>query len=318
MIRYVLMACLLISSTGMAQVDQYKPTEKDTLITCTITSRSRVSGPFADTHAADFEKLVAAVFEASPFPAYEVKLFRANDPEMIRVGRHLYDELEYRTFMTYNLDSAMNFNLKAKTRYGLMSVLAHEAGHHALNHFMPWPNPNIATQELQADYFAGWLLAKLNVPKEDITKGIVAINREGAGSAGYPPVKDRLNATLLGYAVSTASGAAPLALLTEDAAPAEDWLKKWSRKSGPSGRHYPLTETTFSQAVELDERGQLLYSTNNATYVIARAMPSKDKRYAYCLFDNQFNTWWIERDGTVRTADGEKTLAHVNLDVLRR
>ncbi len=317
MFRFSLLLCLPFAV--YAQNIDYRPTEKDTIISCTVNGRSRISGPFSDSHPADFEKLVTTVFDRSPFPASHYYLFRTDDPAMLRIGRHLYDEMDYHTIFLYNVDSAAIFNTKARTRFGLMSVLAHEVGHHAFNHFIPWPQENLTMCELQADYFAGWLLAKLNVPKADIAKGMSVIVAEGQHAAAYPPTSERERAMTLGYDVSTTAGAGPLELLVNGTRPMDSWLKKWCRIAKGASHTSPLTETAFDDSIlELDELGQLRLQSNGATYVIARAMPSKDKLFAYLLFDNQFNLWWVERDGTIKSANKEEIVGKVDLSVVTK
>lgn len=316
--KNALLLCLLFASPCMAQNNRYKLTEKDTVITCTLTNRSVLTGPFVDVRSADFDNLVAAVFKASPFPSYPYTILRTTDPHPIRLGCHTYDELEYHTFLLYNLDSAMDFNLKAKSRYGLMSILAHEVGHHAFHHFLQWPDKNIKTQELQADYFAGWLLAKLNVPLSDLTKGLEVV-AENRASENYPSVNERKTATLLGYTLFTNENIGPLATLETGGTLSTEWLTKWCRTADTPAHGAPLTETIFTGlTLELDSFGQLLYSSGGKHYIVGRAMPSKDPRYAYLLFDNQFNYWWIEKDGTIKDEKTEKKVGTVNLSVLSR
>jgi hypothetical protein len=318
MMRYTLLVILLSSTLTFAQSQRYNLTEKDTLITCAITSRSTVTGPFVDTHATDLENLITTVFDASPLPKNPYTLLRSKDAALFRLGCHTYDDREYRTYLLYNIDSAAEFNLKARTRYGLMSVLAHEVGHNAFNHFLPWPHTTIMMQELQADYFAGWLLAKLHVPADDATKGIASLVTEKTTNAAYPKKKARIDAMTLGFTIGTQTEISVLTAL-ETGTPLNDaWLKKWGRLVTMAGTRSPLTETSFANtSLELDAAGQLLYMTKEKTFAIARAIPSKDGRYAYLLFDNQFHYWWITRDGVIRDSNDEKTLAHVNLSVLQ-
>lgn len=316
--RYIVLLCLFYSLTSLAQNERYKLTEKDTLVTCSFIDRSSVHGPFSDTHSADFENLAKAVFKASPFPEYPYSIFRTKESMAVRLGCHSYDELEYHTFLLYNVDSAMEFNLKAKTRFGLMSILAHEVGHHAFNHFMPWPEKNIVIQELQADYFAGWLLAKLQVPQADITKGVRILSEENKNSR-YPHEKDRANATMLGYTIATTAGAGPLEVLERGEPITEAWLKKWSRGITPSTERTDVTESVFANVhLEFDNLGQLIYKHKDKYFVLARVMPSKNTRYAFLLFDNQFNYWWIGKDGSITDAKEEKVLGVVNLSILAK
>lgn len=316
--KNALMLCMLFVLPGMAQHNRYKLTEKDTLTTCALTNRGILPGPFSEVQSADFENLVAAVFKTSPFPSYPYTILRTKDPSALRLGCHTYDELEYHTFLLYNPDSAMDINVKAKSRYALMALLAHEVGHHAFHHFLQWPNKSIETQELQADYFAGWILAKLNVPQSDLTKGLTALARDNV-TENYPSLKERIDATRLGYTMANSEGTGPLVVLENGGSLSTEWLSKWCRITGVSASGVELTETVFTgTALELDSIGQLIYTMNDKRYIIGRAMPSKDPHFAYLLFDNQFNYWWIEKDGTVKDKKAETKVASVNLSLLTK
>lgn len=319
LMRSCLSLCLFFSvlTPLFAQSDRYKLTEKDTVITCALTNRSTVAGPFTDGHSADFENLVTSVFKASPFPPQPYTVLKMKGEGDLRIGKHTYDDLDYHTFLLYNIDSVAQFNYKARTKYGLMAVLAHEAGHHALHHFMPKLKKSIMHQELQADYFAGWLLAKFGVPQADVAKGIAAVS--DASAANYPVTKDRVSATQLGFTVgSLPRETSPLVMLETGKTVSADWLKKWSRIV-PTSEGASLQDHTFAKDVPeliLDGQGQLIYADKGKNFVIARAVPSKDQRFGYILFDNQFNYWWIMKDGSITTADQSKTLAQVNTGVL--
>lgn len=314
--RFLIIAFSLCCLQAFAQTDRYKLTAKDTLVTCTVDNRSTVVGPFSDLHSADFEKLAEAVFAASPFPKDPYTIIRSNETTTLRIGRHSYDELEYHTFLLYNLDSVMNYTVKAKTRFGLMAILAHEVGHHALHHFMKLPETTLAHQELQADFFAGWVLAKLNVPEADAIKGLLA---NFTSMSIYPAEKDRLGAVKLGYTFYATKSMSALAQLENGNVPEDGWLKKWARKLSLSPDHNLLTESTFSTpSLELTRTGILVYTKQGTSYALARAIPSKDARYAYLLFDNQFTYWWIKKDGALVTANEEKVLARVSLENMKR
>jgi hypothetical protein len=315
---FVLLFVLCSYVSSFSQTDHYTLTQKDTLITCTLTERSTIAGPFSDARSADFENLVAAVMNASPFPSYPYSIYRTKDSGYIRLGCHTYDESEYHTFVLYNLDSLSVFNLKTRTRFGTMALVAHEVGHHALNHFMRGLPKSILHQELQADYFAGWLLAKFNVPKSEVINGVAIIAVEQKTAPAYPTKQDRIAATLLGFeAGSLPPEKGPLALLENGEILNVTWLSKWSRLTTKSGTNEPVSEGIFTSThFTLDKSGQLVYSVGAMNYVIACIMPSKDTRYRYMLFDNTFGYWWIAGDGTIKNADESKVMGHVDLDIL--
>jgi hypothetical protein len=317
--RYL--AIILFLATGITSFSQNqrpKLTDKDTLISCGITNRLEVSGPFHETQSTDFEKLVEGVFNASKFPQQPFTLYRMESPGYVRLGRHKYDEIEYHTFVLYNHDSIVDFNIKAKTRYGLISILAHEVGHHSFNHFLKSPGSSVKIQELQADFFAGWIMASLNVPTEEIGKGISRVARANV-SPDYPKLKERLAAVKLGYQAGTNDQTTgPLAVLGSRQALDEAWLKKWSRVVASSQQVAVLSYGVFNGSGEqfvLDTFGQVVYRLADKNYVIARAIPSKDRSFKYILFDNHFNIWMVDREGLIKTAKGE-TIGQVNIGIL--
>jgi hypothetical protein len=316
--RYLaLILFLTIGITSYSQNSQPKLTDKDTLISCGLTDRRDVSGPFHESQSTDFEKLVEGVFNASNFPKQSYTLYRMESPGYVRLGRHKYDEIEFHTFLLYNHDSIVDFNIKSRSRYGLISILAHEVGHHSFNHFLKPPGTTIRIQELQADFFAGWIMATLNVPREEIGKGIARV----AGSvknADYPALKERLAAVNLGFeAGSNSQSVGPLAVLASAQTLDPKWLKKWSRVVPAPIQSAVLTDGIFgnNEQFVLDNAGQLVYRSSDKNFVVGRAIPSKDRNFKYVLFDNHFNTWMVDRDGVIKTASGT-TIGQVNIGIL--
>lgn len=317
--RYL--ALILFLATGVTSFSQNqrpKLTDKDTLISCGLTDRLDVSGPFHESQSTDFEKLVEGVFNASKFPQQPYTLYRMESPGYVRLGKHKYDEIEHHTFVLYNHDSIVDFNIKSRSRYGLIAILAHEVGHHSFNHFLKAPGTTVRIQELQADFFAGWIMASLNVPKEEIGKGITRV-AASASNTQYPVLKDRLAAISLGYQAGTNSqSVGPLAVLASKSSLDPAWLKKWSRVIPTSPQFAVLSDGIFNGSGEqfiLDNAGQLIYRASGKNYVIGRAVPSKDRNYKYILFDNHFNTWLVDRDGIIKTNEG-KTIGQVNIGIM--
>jgi hypothetical protein len=77
-------------------------------------------------------------------------------------------------------------------------LLAHEVGHHLNFHFDAPAKPRSREQELQADRFAGKVVARLGGSFE---QACLAINRlaSESGDAIYPPKRARLEAVAVGY-----------------------------------------------------------------------------------------------------------------------
>lgn len=299
----ILFLILAVGSTAaFSQTDKYKLTEKDTLITCGLVRRGDISGPFSELHSGEFENLVKAVFDTSPFPEQPYSIFRMTAPDPVRVGIHKYDELDYYTFFLYNLDSVMQVNVNARSKYALMAMIAHEAGHHVLHHFMNADQVSIPMQELQADYFAGWAMAKLNVPREEVTKGIEWVTQREEKSQHYPAGKTRVQTTLLGYdAGKEQADDGPLRRMAGDQPLSTAWLNKWGRIETPSNNKVALSGALLSRYPSLvaDDQGKFYYTQEGKTYVVARAIPQKGQDHRYLIFDNLLNYWLVDRDSNI-------------------
>lgn len=314
--RILLPLVLLISQVAPAQSKKYQLSNKDTLVTYGISKVSSITGPMQENHAAELETLIETVFNAIPFPAQPFTLFRGNSSETMQIGKHSYDEIEFHTFLIYNLDSASLLNLKARTRFGTLALAAHMAGHHGFNNFMPWLDDNSHLKILRSDYMAGWLLAKFKASESEATKTLEALLSEQAPSRGYPTKEERLQALLLGYKLAQQNIKGPLQSIENKEALHEVWEKKWSRSIEAPATTIDLDASKVGK-LSLDFKGQLVLEKEGKHVVIARAMPSKDTRYAYLLYDNTFHYWLVGKDGSVSTADGASILGNFNITPLR-
>lgn len=313
--RILIILVLLISQTALAQ-KKYQLTSKDTLITYSISQRNSVTGPMHENHATELENLVETVFKALPFPAQPYTLFRSTSSEAMQIGKHSYDEIEYHTFLLYNLDSASLLNLKARTKFGTLALAAHMAGHHGFNHLMPWLDNNASLKILRSDYMAGWLLARFNANESELTKTLEAMLAEQTPQKDFPALQARSNALKLGYNIAKENPASPLKNIENNQGLDKTWERKWSRSVPVPATVIALDASTVGK-LNLDMKGQLLLEKDGKHLVIARAMPSKDTRYAYVLYDNTFHYWFIGKDGSVTTNDGARVLGNFNIAPLR-
>lgn len=314
--RIVLFLVLLISQAALAQNKTYQLTSKDTLSTYSISQRNAVTGPMHENHAAELEQLIETVFKALPFPEQPYTVFRTTNSEAMQIGKHSYDEIEYHTFFLYNLDSASLLNLKARTRFGTLALTAHLAGHHGFNHLMSWLDNNTSLKILRSDYMAGWLLAKFNAGESELTKTLEAMMAAQVSEKDFPSLQERIKALKLGYNMFKENPVSPLQSLENTEATDKVWEKKWSRSIAMPATTIALDASTVGR-LNLDRKGQLLLEKNGKQLVIARAMPSKDNRYAYILYDNTFHYWLVGKNGDVSTADGKSILGNFNIAALR-
>ncbi|HMX41188.1 MAG TPA: hypothetical protein PKD78_12695 [Saprospiraceae bacterium] len=76
-------------------------------------------------------------------------------------------------YILYSHNFIEGFKKEAKTKYAAYCVFAHEIGHHVLLHnFSEKDTKRRKKMELQADSFAAVVLARLDVPREDVMAGM--------------------------------------------------------------------------------------------------------------------------------------------------
>jgi hypothetical protein len=85
----------------------------------------------------------------------------------------------------------------AGTKWASISVLAHEMGHHYYNHMV---NGSCSSQanELQADYFSGFVMQKMGATAEE-AKAALSLIASPQASSTHPGKADRLNAIQNGW-----------------------------------------------------------------------------------------------------------------------
>jgi hypothetical protein len=108
-------------------------------------------------------------------------------------------------YIVYDNNFLENLDAYANTRWASISVLAHEMGHHYRNHVVD-QRGSTPPKELEADYFSGFVMAKLGASLAEARAAMekIATTR---GSASHPARADRLAAIAQGW--NSANGAAP-------------------------------------------------------------------------------------------------------------
>lgn len=90
-----------------------------------------------------------------------------------------------------------NLDGYAGTRWASISVLAHEMGHHYRNHIVD-RGGSTPPKEIEADYFSGYVMAKLGASANEAVAAMEKIASPRA-SASHPAKADRLKAILQGW-----------------------------------------------------------------------------------------------------------------------
>ena len=102
-----------------------------------------------------------------------------------------------RRYIIYDNDFLENLDNYAGTKWASVSVLAHEMGHHYRNHTVD-TRGSTPPKEIEADYFSGYVMAKLGATLEEARAAMEQIASPQA-SASHPGKADRLTAIARGW-----------------------------------------------------------------------------------------------------------------------
>lgn len=97
-----------------------------------------------------------------------------------------------RRYIIYDNVFLESLDSYAKTKWASISVLAHEMGHHYRNHVVD-SKGSTPPKEIEADYFSGYVMAKLGASLDEAIRGMSLIASPQASST-HPGKADRLNA----------------------------------------------------------------------------------------------------------------------------
>ena len=100
-------------------------------------------------------------------------------------------------YIIYDNDFLENLDAYAGTKWASVSVLAHEMGHHYRNHTIN-SSGSTPPKEIEADYFSGYVMAKLGVTLNEARAAMEQIASPRA-SASHPAKADRLTAITQGW-----------------------------------------------------------------------------------------------------------------------
>ena len=100
-------------------------------------------------------------------------------------------------YIVYDNEFLENLDAYAGTKWASISVLAHEMGHHYRNHVVSSTGSTPA-KELEADYFSGYVMAKLGASLNEARAAMQQIASPTASST-HPAKADRLNSITQGW-----------------------------------------------------------------------------------------------------------------------
>jgi hypothetical protein len=102
-----------------------------------------------------------------------------------------------RRYIVYDNNFLENLDAYAKTRWASISVLAHEMGHHYRNHVVDVQG-STPPKELEADYFSGYVMAKIGASLNEAIAAMEQIASPRASST-HPARADRLASITRGW-----------------------------------------------------------------------------------------------------------------------
>jgi hypothetical protein len=105
--------------------------------------------------------------------------------------------LQGRRYIIYDNHFLENLDSYAGTKWASISVLAHEMGHHYRNHVVD-SRGSTPPKEIEADYFSGYVMAKLGATLNEARAAMEQIAAPRA-SASHPGKADRLSAIEKGW-----------------------------------------------------------------------------------------------------------------------
>ncbi len=100
-------------------------------------------------------------------------------------------------YIIYDNDFLEGLDSYAQTKWASVSALAHEMGHHYRNHILD-ARGSSPPKEIEADYFSGYVMAKLGATLNEANAAMEQISSPRA-SASHPAKADRLNAITNGW-----------------------------------------------------------------------------------------------------------------------
>ncbi len=103
----------------------------------------------------------------------------------------------------YNPDWLRDYRDKTGTNWAIVFVLAHELGHHLNGHVGGYSGSKQQDLELEADYYAGFVMGKLGASKREAKAAPSALS--AARSSSHPGRDERVSETLRGWEDARAS-----------------------------------------------------------------------------------------------------------------
>jgi hypothetical protein len=169
----------------------------------------------------------------------------------------------------YNPDFFVEILEKTGTQWSIISILAHEIGHHLCGHTLT-PKQIDITKELQVDKFSGFILNKMGATLEESKIAMLTIGSD-LDTLNHPPKQVRLDAIEVGWnEAESQKSMAPYTLVAEK----ED--------SSTIKFIYSCTIQGDEHLYFVDSKDRILWFNNKGEPVLKGfKLPSEDKSYQW-------------------------------------
>lgn len=168
---------------------------------CQLTGAQRVNQCGIIIPPASTQRNFASVYEARQYINTMLDSINWKENFTIREQNGINNAyatiMNNRRYIIYDNNFLENLDGVAKTKWASISVLAHEMGHHYRNHVID-SKGSTPPKEIEADYFSGYVMAKLGASLDEAVRGMSLIASPRA-SASHPGKADRLDAISRGW-----------------------------------------------------------------------------------------------------------------------
>jgi hypothetical protein len=149
---------------------------------------------------AEAESVLNNILLNSGLPG-NIELLPTFDIENARATAECESLNDCRRIILYNPKFMKNVKKHSKSNWGEIGIIAHEVGHHLAGHttgIQASSSSELKQNELEADYFAGFILAKMGA---DIEDAILAVSKfsTNLGNSTHPGRSDRIAAVTKGW-----------------------------------------------------------------------------------------------------------------------
>jgi hypothetical protein len=188
-------------------------------------------------------------------------------------------------YIVYDNKFLENIDRYAGTKLASISVLAHEMGHHYYNHVVNGSGSSL-DKELEADFFSGYIMAKMGATLEEAEAAMSTIASPYASST-HPGKADRLNAIARGWNSSGISQEPPQVKIPAPApTPTRREQRRGQQQQPPQ---QPTTSTNDAEWIHLSLYGNsdlnVLLSDDGRQFQKAAIKTSEPFVFKYDVYD---------------------------------